>query len=68
MHEREHKESSTSLQESKLFFAVNIGKCDLKKNYEEKRYPHLSFYGDFFLNRVDIHVIYVKKSLTKMDI
>ena len=33
-----------------------IGKCDLKKNYEEKSYPHLSFYGkknNFYLNRVD---------------
>ncbi len=41
MHKREHKESSTFLQWIQAFFALNIGKCHLKKNYEEKSYPHL---------------------------
>ena len=40
---------------SKLFFALNIGKCDLKKNYEEKSYPHLSFFREkkIYLNSCD---------------
>ncbi len=29
--------------ESKLFFALTISKCNLRKNYVEKSYPHLSF-------------------------
>ena len=30
------KNQAPSCGESKLFFALNIGKCHLKKNYEEK--------------------------------
>ena len=53
------KNQAPSYGESKLFIALNIGKCHLKKNYEEKSYPHLSIFGIFlfYLNRVDIHVI-----------
>ena len=40
------KNPAPSCGESKLFFALNIGKCHLKKNYEEKSYPHLSFFGE----------------------
>ncbi len=44
------KNQAPSCGESKLFFALNIGKCHLKKNYEEKRYSHLSFFGDKKVN------------------
>ncbi len=57
MHEREHRESSIFLWLIQFFFALNIGKCHLKKNYEEKSYPHLSFFKIcFYLNRFDIHM------------
>ncbi len=64
------KIQAPSCGESKLFFALNIGKCYLKKIYEEKSDFHLSFFRDnfFYFIRFDIHVIYVKKFLTKMDI
>ncbi len=42
------KNQASSCGESKLFFALNIGRCHLKKNYEEKSYPNLSFFGNFF--------------------
>ena len=39
------------------------------KNRKKKSYPYLSFLEKkSHLNRVDIHVIYVKKFLTKIDI
>ncbi len=55
------KKQAPSCGESKLFIALNIGKCHLKKNYEEKSYPHLSFFGEKKINFIEIHVIYVKK-------
>ena len=52
------RNQAPSCGESKLFLALNIGKCHLKKNYEEKSYPHLSFFGEkknkFYLNSCDI--------------
>ncbi len=56
--------------ESKHFFPLDIGKCHWKKNCEEKSYPHRQFFGIFFLllNQDKIHVIFVKKILTKIDI
>ena len=44
------RNQAPSCGESKLFFALNIGKCHLKKNYEEKSYPHLSFFGEKKIN------------------
>ena len=41
------------------------------KEEQQKSYPHRSFYGekkDFHLNHVNIHVVYVKKFLSKIDI
>ncbi len=69
MHEREHNESSTFLQRIQTLFALTISKCHLKKNYEEKSYPHISLFRIFYyyLNRVNIPVIYVKKFLAKME-
>ena len=56
MHEREHKESSTFLRRIQAFIALDIGKCHLKENYEEKSYPHLSFFGkNKFLFKRTIH-------------
>ena len=36
MHDQEHEELSTFLRWIQAFFALNIGKWHLKKNYEEK--------------------------------
>ena len=35
------KNQAPSCGESKLFFALNLGKCHLKKDYEEKSYRFL---------------------------
>ncbi len=40
------KNKEPSCGESKLFFALNIGKYHLKKKYKEKKYPHLSIFGE----------------------
>ena len=44
MNEREHKQLAPASSKSKHFFALNIGKCHLKKNRKKKSYPHLHFF------------------------
>ncbi len=64
MHEREHQHLPAA--KPSISFALDIGKCHLKKKCEVKSYPHCSFFGkkiDFLLNHVYINVIYVNKSL-----
>ena len=70
MHEREHSSLAHSISESKIFFALNIGKCHLKKNREKKSIFTFHYFEEkkINLNHVDIYVIYVKKFLTKIDI
>ena len=65
------KNQAPSCGESKLLFAFNSGKYHLKKNYEEKVLLTFNFLKKnifSYLNCVDIHVIYVDKFLTKIDI
>jgi len=51
--------------DSKHFFALDKGKCQLEKNHLA-----IHFWGKnrFLLNLVKIRVVYVKKFLTKVDI
>ena len=59
---------SSFSSDSKAFLAIDIGKYHLKKNHEQKNSLKFIFWIlDFLLNCVKIHVIYVKKFLTKMD-
>ncbi len=65
-----HNSFSTFLRKIHAFFALNIVKGHIKKNHGKKIILTFHFLekNTFYLNQVDIHVIYVKKFLTKMDI
>ena len=71
MHEREHKESSPFLRciQALFCFIYRLMSFKEKPQKEKLSLPFIFLEEKIFhLNRVDIHVIYVKKLLTKIDI
>ncbi len=66
MQEKDHQQFCTNSSESKHIFALKIGKYHLKKKKPQKKnYHKLNFLEKniFLLNRVEIHVISVRKFL-----
>ncbi len=71
MHEQEHKELSTFLRRIQAFFGFIYRQMTFKEELRRKNMVSPFIFWkkiNSYLNRVNIHVIYVKKFLTKMDI
>ena len=71
MHEQEHEELSTFLRWIQAFFCFKYRQMTFKEELRRKNIVSPFIFWkkiNSYLNRVDIHVIYVKKFLTKMDI